>query len=83
MECLACESWGTVTGRSPEPTSPELTLCYEIERIGRSVWLCKLYHRQGGLRRPVISRTRVEGNRTEAHRVMDALYELQKIKEAG
>lgn len=63
--------------------TPERVLCWEIERIGRSVWLCKLFHRENGLRHPMLSRTRVEGNKTEAHRVMEAMYELQKIKEAG
>jgi len=58
-------------------------LCTEIERVGRRVWICKLFYKYGTARSAVFQRVTVEGNRTEAQRVMTALYELQKIKEEG
>lgn len=80
-------AWGTATGRFPLKTTLPLPsqclLCTEIERVGRRVWICKLFHRQHNVRHPVFQRVTVEGNRTEAQRVMAALYELQKIKEEG
>lgn len=73
-------AWGTATGRH---RLQRLLLCAEIERVGPNVFICKLFHQRGGIRGPVFQRVTVEGNRTEAQRVMAALYELQKIKEEG
>ena len=62
---------------------PKFVLCCEIERLAKKVWMCKLYYRTYGQRHPILSRTLVEGGRMEAHRVMQLLYELEKIKEEG
>lgn len=75
------DEWGTTTGRFP--AERPLLLCTEIERLAKSVWVCKLFHRHGTARGRVFQRVTVNGNRTEAQRVMEAMYELQKIKEAG
>lgn len=66
------------------PTKPDpAELRAEIERVGRNVWICKLFYRRDRIRERVFQRITVNGNRTEALRVCDAMVALHQIKEAG
>lgn len=66
------------------PTKPDpAELRAEIERIGRNVFICKLFRMHQNHRGKVFQRIVVNGRYTEARRVAAAMLELAKIKEAG
>jgi hypothetical protein len=60
-----------------------MTLHSEIERVGKRVYIIKLFHRFDGVRAKVFHRQTVDGNREEAKRQAEVLLELQGMREGG
>ncbi len=74
-------AWGTVTGRFMQGTPREMTLHSEIERVGKRVYIIKLFYRHDGLRGKVFQRQTVDGNWEEAKRQAAVLLELHRLRE--
>lgn len=65
----------------PHGIPNEKTLHSEIERVGKRVFIVKLFHRFDRVRGTVFQRQTVNGNVTEAKRVRDVMVELHQIAE--